>query len=178
MSRFLTLLLLLLTSAAFCTERETIRDAHGKVVGTATKDGNRTIYRDASGKVTGTATTSGNRTVYRDASGKTVGTATESGNRTTYRCHGQDRRHRYRVWQPHDLPRRHREDRWHGDEFGERNHVPRCHQEDGRDEEVRFIESSRRLPFPQKTYMDYLLFRKTGYITRWAKKSFIGASGN
>ena len=85
MSRFLTLMLLVLTSAAFCTERETIRDAHGKVVGSATTDGNRTVYRDASGKVTGSATTSGNRTVYRDASGKTVGTATESGNRTTYR---------------------------------------------------------------------------------------------
>ncbi len=77
MKSFLTLSLLLLTAAAFCTERETIRDAHGKVVGTATKDGNRTVYRDASGKVTGTATTSGNRIVFRDASGKTVGTATD-----------------------------------------------------------------------------------------------------
>ena len=75
----LTVSLLLLTALAFCAERETIRDAHGKVVGTATKDGNRTVYRDASGKVTGTATTSGNRTVYRDASGKAVGMAVESG---------------------------------------------------------------------------------------------------
>lgn len=73
------------TATAFCAERETIRDATGKVVGTATTDGNRTVYRDATGKTTGTATTEGNRTTYRDATGKTVGTATESGNRTTYR---------------------------------------------------------------------------------------------
>ena len=63
----------LLPAVAFCTERETIRDAHGKVVGTATTDGNKTVYRDAHGKVTGTATTNGNKTTYRDASGKAVG---------------------------------------------------------------------------------------------------------
>ena len=57
----------LLTATAFCTERETIRDAHGKVVGTATTEGNKTVYRDAHGKVTGTATTNGNKTTYRDA---------------------------------------------------------------------------------------------------------------
>ena len=86
MTRILTtIILLMLTSIAFCTEREIIRDATGKVVGTATTDGNRTIYRDATGKTTGTATKDGNRTIYRDATGKTVGTATESGNRTTYR---------------------------------------------------------------------------------------------
>ena len=61
-------IILLLTTVAFCTERETIRDAHGKVVGTATTDGNKTVYRDAHGKVTGTATTNGNKTTYRDAS--------------------------------------------------------------------------------------------------------------
>ena len=70
----LTLSLLLLTTVAFCTERETIRDAHGIIVGTATTDGNKTVYRDAHGKVTGTATDSGNSTTYRDATGKTVGT--------------------------------------------------------------------------------------------------------
>ena len=42
MTRILTtIILLLLTTVAFCTERETIRDAHGKVVGTATTDGNK-----------------------------------------------------------------------------------------------------------------------------------------
>ena len=45
----LTLSVLLLTIAAFCTERETIRDAHEKVVGTATTDGNKTVYRDVHG---------------------------------------------------------------------------------------------------------------------------------
>ena len=75
MTRILTtIILLLLASGAFCGERETIRDATGKVVGTATTDGNRTVYRDATGKTTGTATTGGNRTIYRDATGKTVGT--------------------------------------------------------------------------------------------------------
>ena len=59
--------------------------ASGKVIGTATTDGNRTVYRDASGKVTGTATTNGNKTTYRDSSGRTTGTATENGNRTTFR---------------------------------------------------------------------------------------------
>ncbi len=49
----LTVSLLLLTALAFCTERETIRDSSGKVVGTATTDGNKTVYRDAHGKVTG-----------------------------------------------------------------------------------------------------------------------------
>ena len=84
-SILMTVSLLLLTATVFYTERETIRDAHGKVVGTATTDGNKTVYRDAHGKVTGTATTNGNKTTYRDATGKAVGTATESGNRTTYR---------------------------------------------------------------------------------------------
>ena len=74
MSRFLIATILLLTATAFCGERETIRDAHGKVVGTATTDGNKTVYRDAHGKVAGTATESGNNTTYRDATGKTVGT--------------------------------------------------------------------------------------------------------
>ena len=74
MTRLLTLSILLLTAVAFCDERETIRDATGKVVGTATTSGNKTIYRDATGKTTGTATTEGNRTIYRDAPGKTVGT--------------------------------------------------------------------------------------------------------
>ena len=46
MNRFLTAIMLLLTATAFCGERETIRDAHGKVVGTATRDGNKTVYRD------------------------------------------------------------------------------------------------------------------------------------
>ena len=59
--QILTANILLLTSVAFCTERETIRDTHGKVVGTATTDGNKTVYRDAHGKVTGTATTNGTR---------------------------------------------------------------------------------------------------------------------
>ena len=71
----LTVSLLLLTALAFCTERETIRDAHGRVVGTATTDGNKTVYRDAHGKVTGTAITNGNKTTYRDATGKAVPTA-------------------------------------------------------------------------------------------------------
>lgn len=74
MNRFLTAIMLLLTAVAFCDERETIRDATGKVVGTATTSGNKTIYRDATGKTTGTATKDGNRTIYRDATGKTVGT--------------------------------------------------------------------------------------------------------
>ena len=74
MTRLLTLSILLLTAVAFCDERETIRDATGKVVGTATTSGNRTIYRDATGKTSGTATTSGNGTTYRDATGKTIGT--------------------------------------------------------------------------------------------------------
>ena len=69
MNRFLTAIMLLLTATAFCGERETIRDAHGKVVGTATTDGNKTVYRDAHGKVTSTATTNGNKTTYRDATG-------------------------------------------------------------------------------------------------------------
>ena len=41
MNRFLTVIMLLLTATAFCGERETIRDAHGKVVGTATTNGNK-----------------------------------------------------------------------------------------------------------------------------------------
>lgn len=85
MKIILTITILLLTAVAFCDERETIRDATGKVVGTATTSGNKTIYRDATGKTTGTATKDGNRTIYRDATGKTVGTATESGSGTTYR---------------------------------------------------------------------------------------------
>ena len=55
MKRILISTILLLCIAAFCCERETIRDAHGKVVGTATTDGNTTVYRDAHGKVTGTS---------------------------------------------------------------------------------------------------------------------------
>ena len=55
----LTATFLLLTATAFCGERETIRDATGKVVGTATTSGNKTIYRDATGKTTGTATKDG-----------------------------------------------------------------------------------------------------------------------
>ena len=44
MTRILTIIIfLLLTTVAFCTERETIRDAHGKVVGTATTDTKRFI---------------------------------------------------------------------------------------------------------------------------------------
>ena len=74
MKNILTVTLLLLTVVAFCDGRETIRDATGKVVGTATTNGNKTIYRDATGKTTGTATKEGNRTIYRDATGKTVGT--------------------------------------------------------------------------------------------------------
>ena len=74
MTRLLTLSILLLTATAFCDERETIRDATGKVIGTATTDGNRTVYRDAIGKTSGTATSSGSGTTYRDATGKTVGT--------------------------------------------------------------------------------------------------------
>ena len=74
MNKFLIAILLLLTATAFCGERETIRDAHGKVIGTATTDGNKTVYRDAHGKVAGTASQSGNSTTYRDASGKAVGT--------------------------------------------------------------------------------------------------------
>ena len=70
----LTVSFLLLTSTAFCTERETIRDSSGKVVGTATTDGNRTVYRDASGKMTSTALQSGTTTTYRDATGKTIKT--------------------------------------------------------------------------------------------------------
>lgn len=56
---FLALSVLLLTAVAFCTECETIRGVHDKVVWTATTDGNKIVYRDAHGKVTGTATTSG-----------------------------------------------------------------------------------------------------------------------
>ena len=41
MNRFLTVIMLLLTATAFCGEQETIRDAHGKVVGTATTNGNK-----------------------------------------------------------------------------------------------------------------------------------------
>ena len=85
MNRFFIAIIFCLCTTAFCAERETIRDATGKVVGTATTDGNRTVYRDATGKTTGTATKDGNRTIYRDATGKAVGTATESGNRTAYR---------------------------------------------------------------------------------------------
>ena len=73
-TRFLTFSLLLLTAAAFCTERETIRDAHGKLIGTATTSVNRIVYRDATGKTIGTASQSGSLTTYRDAFGKTVGT--------------------------------------------------------------------------------------------------------
>ena len=74
MKIILTAAILLLTAVAFCDERETIRDATGKVVGTATTSGNKTIYRDATGKTSGTATASGSGTIYRDATGKTVGT--------------------------------------------------------------------------------------------------------
>ena len=63
MTRLLTLSILLLTAVALCDERETIRDVTGKVVGTATTSGNRTVYRDATGKTTGTATETGNRTI-------------------------------------------------------------------------------------------------------------------
>lgn len=45
-------------ATAFCGERETIRDAHGKVVGTTTTDGNKTVYRDASYNVIHTDTES------------------------------------------------------------------------------------------------------------------------
>ena len=57
--RPLIAVIFLLTAVAFCTERETIRDAHGKVIGTATTDGNKTVYRDAHGKVPSVASPTG-----------------------------------------------------------------------------------------------------------------------
>ena len=69
----LTAAVLVTTLFLSAAERQTYRDASGRMAGSATTSGNRTTYRDASGRVTGSATTSGGRTTYRDASGRMTG---------------------------------------------------------------------------------------------------------
>lgn len=53
----------------------TLRDASGRLVGTAQTTGGRTVLRDSSGRLTGTITTSGNHSTFRDASGRQQGSA-------------------------------------------------------------------------------------------------------
>ena len=64
-------LILVFIAAFFLTAKEVIRDKTGKIVATATEQGNRTVYRDKTGKIVGTAVTNSNgKTVYRDSTGK------------------------------------------------------------------------------------------------------------
>lgn len=57
--------------------QQTLRDASGRTIGTATQSGNQATFRDSRGNTTGTATTdSAGNTVYRDNRGNTTGALT------------------------------------------------------------------------------------------------------
>ena len=72
-----TLIILLATVIATqaLAQQTTFRDAGGRTIGTATRDGQgTTVFRDARGRTTGTATRdSSGATVFRDADGRTIG---------------------------------------------------------------------------------------------------------
>jgi hypothetical protein len=65
-----------LTKARAESPQSTIRDSRGATIGTATQNGNTTVFRDSRGATTGTATVdSQGNTVFRDSRGATTGTA-------------------------------------------------------------------------------------------------------
>jgi hypothetical protein len=67
-------------SVAKAEPQQVFRDASGRTIGTATRNGNMTTFRDAGGRTTGTATTdSRGTTTFRDAGGRTTGTTTRPG---------------------------------------------------------------------------------------------------
>jgi len=68
---------LFMLAMAYRAHGQTIRDASGREIGTATRSSNgTTTFRDSSGRLTGTATTNGNgTTTFRDGSGRMTGTA-------------------------------------------------------------------------------------------------------
>ena len=55
MKRILTVVAVLTAALLSASDRETYRDASGRIAGSATtSSGGRTVYRDASGRITGT----------------------------------------------------------------------------------------------------------------------------
>jgi hypothetical protein len=76
---FTVLMILVFSQAAKAQQQQVIRDAAGRIVGTATTSAGTststtTVLRDASGRTIGTATEhTGTDTVLRDASGRTIG---------------------------------------------------------------------------------------------------------
>ena len=63
----------LLFAGALWADPVTCLDPNGRLIGTATTDGNITTYRDRDSKIIGTATPSGNKTTYQDAGGRIIG---------------------------------------------------------------------------------------------------------
>ena len=108
MKRILTVAAVLTAALLSASDRETYRDASGRIAGSATtSSGGRTVYRNASGRIAGSATTSsGGRTVYRDASGRIAGSATTSSRLP--RRFRTDHRKRHLLRRTHRLPRRFR----------------------------------------------------------------------
>ena len=77
--KILTAALMIFAAVALRAGQETLRDAQGRTIGTATTNGGVTIYRDAQGRTVGTATSTGTGITFRDAQGRTTGTSSGSG---------------------------------------------------------------------------------------------------